>query len=266
LFLEDSLRTGVQPQAAQALVPDILETFGGDGGDAGAPARFAAGMTGANLGARRVAAVGARDVRGFPASLQLWQLNFRTGTNSADQSSNHMQCPHCKFLPTDYHLHPIPLLEASVPHPSSCPQKHPFTATFVAFASKFDFSSHATLLDIGGSAGTLSCAVAAAQPHMRCVSADLPVLRGAATAEVARWGLGGGRVRFEALDFFAEAPFPAADVITMSMILHDCESLATAGPAPPLGSFACGLSCRGLTCVAKQNPACRPTGLACWLG
>jgi hypothetical protein len=49
VFLEDSLRTGEQPPAAKELVPDILATFGGSG-DPGATARFALGMSGANIG------------------------------------------------------------------------------------------------------------------------------------------------------------------------------------------------------------------------
>lgn len=56
---------------------------------------------------------------------------------------------------------------------------------------------------------------------MRCVTADLPPLLGAAREQIARRGLE-GRVAAEALDFFAAEKFPPADVITMSMILHDC--------------------------------------------
>jgi hypothetical protein len=44
----------------------------------------------------------------------------------------------------------------------------------------------------------------------------------AAKRRVAELGLA-GRVSVEAVDFFDGAPFAAgADVITMSMILHDC--------------------------------------------
>jgi len=45
---------------------------------------------------------------------------------------------------------------------------------FKALAKKFDFSSYKTLCDAGGATGQLSCMVAAANPHMRCISADLP--------------------------------------------------------------------------------------------
>lgn len=50
MYLEDSLRTGSQPPAAKELVLDVLSMFGG-AGDPAATARFAQGMTGANLGA-----------------------------------------------------------------------------------------------------------------------------------------------------------------------------------------------------------------------
>jgi hypothetical protein len=106
------------------------------------------------------------------------------------------------------------------PHPPN-PRAHP-SAAFRALAAKFDFSRYSTLRDIGGSAATLACAVAAAHPHMRCASADLPALLGAAREGVARAGLE-GRVEAEAVNFFSEEPFRPADVITMSMILHDCE-------------------------------------------
>jgi hypothetical protein len=56
---------------------------------------------------------------------------------------------------------------------------------------------------------------------MSCFSADLPPLLGAARAGIERAGLE-GRVAAEAVDFFSDEPFEPADVITMSMILHDC--------------------------------------------
>ncbi|GBF95640.1 methyltransferase [Raphidocelis subcapitata] len=141
LFLEHSLRTGRQPPEARALVRPILGTFEG-AEDPDATARFALGMTGANL------------------------------------------------------------------------------AAFETLASKFDFGRYSTLRDIGGSAAALSCALAAAHPHLRCASADLPALLPAARARIASEGLE-GRVDAEAIDFFDESPFPPSDVITMSMILHD---------------------------------------------
>jgi hypothetical protein len=90
---------------------------------------------------------------------------------------------------------------------------------FQAFAEKFDFSPYQTLCDIGGSTGQLSMLVAKAHPHMRCVSADLPVVTPIATRICAASDVA-DRVSTQPIDFFNE-PLPKADVITMGMILHD---------------------------------------------
>ena len=91
---------------------------------------------------------------------------------------------------------------------------------FHALAEKFDFSRYPTLCDVGGATGQLSIIVAQRHPHMRCTTCDLPVVRPIARARHRR---GGGRAIGSApptCDFFAE-PIPAADVVTMGMILHD---------------------------------------------
>jgi hypothetical protein len=90
---------------------------------------------------------------------------------------------------------------------------------FKALAEKFDFSKYQTLCDAGGATGQLSCMVAAANPHMRCISADLPPVEAIAKRCIAQAGLS-DRVTTAQIDFFA-APLPKADVITMGMILHD---------------------------------------------
>jgi precorrin-6B methylase 2 len=90
---------------------------------------------------------------------------------------------------------------------------------FRAFAQKFDFSKFGTLCDVGGATGQLSCMVAAANPHMRCTSFDLPSVVPIATRNIAQAGLS-DRVAAVGGDFFAD-PLPRADVITMGMILHD---------------------------------------------
>jgi hypothetical protein len=48
------------------------------------------------------------------------------------------------------------------------------TASFKAFAEKFDFANCRTLCDVGGATGQLSLIVAAAHPHLSCMSFDLP--------------------------------------------------------------------------------------------
>jgi ubiquinone/menaquinone biosynthesis C-methylase UbiE len=90
---------------------------------------------------------------------------------------------------------------------------------FKAFAQKFDFSKYKTLCDVGGATGQLSCMVAAANPHLRCSSFDLPKVLPIATRKIKEAGLA-GRVTPVSGDFFAD-PLPMADIITMGMILHD---------------------------------------------
>ena len=90
---------------------------------------------------------------------------------------------------------------------------------FKAFVQKFDFSKYKTLCDVGGATGQLSCTVAAANPHMRCTSFDLPKVLPIASRKIEDAGLT-DRVTAVGGDFFAD-PLPKADVITMGMILHD---------------------------------------------
>ena len=90
---------------------------------------------------------------------------------------------------------------------------------FKAFAQKFDFSKYKTLCDVGGATGQLSCMVAAANPHMRCSSFDLPQVLPIATRKIKEAGLS-DQVTPVGGDFFVD-PLPKADVITMGMILHD---------------------------------------------
>lgn len=91
--------------------------------------------------------------------------------------------------------------------------------SFNAFAHKFDFSKFGTLCDVGGATGQLSCMVAAANPHMRCTSFDLPVVVPIATRRIVQAGLS-DRVTAVGGDFFTDR-LPRADVITMGKILHD---------------------------------------------
>ena len=57
-------------------------------------------------------------------------------------------------------------------------------------ATKFDFSPYNTLADLGGSLGILSVAVCEAQPHMSCISYDLPFMESTARQHVQSQGLG----------------------------------------------------------------------------
>jgi hypothetical protein len=90
-----------------------------------------------------------------------------------------------------------------------------------ALATQFDFSKYATVCDVGGATGQLATVLAMHHPHLRCVSSDLPVVAPIAEKAIAAAGLA-DRVSTAACDFFAE-PLPKADVITMSLILHDWD-------------------------------------------
>ena len=94
-------------------------------------------------------------------------------------------------------------------------------ANFHAFADKFDFSRYRSLADIGGATGLLSCIVAERHPHMTCSTYDLAAVQPIAERRINRAGLK-GRVTACVLDFLAD-DLPAADVITMGMILHDWD-------------------------------------------
>jgi len=90
---------------------------------------------------------------------------------------------------------------------------------FMALAEKFDFSRYETVCDVGGATGQLSMILARRHPHLRCISFDLPVVAPIAERRIAEAGLA-DRIEVASGDFFAD-PLPAADVITMGLILHD---------------------------------------------
>ncbi len=90
---------------------------------------------------------------------------------------------------------------------------------FESFAERFDFSRYKTLCDIGGATGQLSILVARANPHIRCISFDLPVVEPIAKKYIHDSGVA-DRVKTASGDFFKD-PLPNADIITMGMILHD---------------------------------------------
>ena len=92
---------------------------------------------------------------------------------------------------------------------------------FIAFAQKFDFSKYKTLTDAGGSSGLLSVLVAKHQPHMQCISFDLPPVEPIANKTIALFELT-QRVQTATGDFFND-PIPPADVIVMGNILHDWD-------------------------------------------
>ena len=92
---------------------------------------------------------------------------------------------------------------------------------FMAFAQSFDFSKYKTLTDVGGSSGLLSLMVAKHQPHMNCVSFDLPPVGPIAQGTVNHFQLS-DRVKIASGDFFND-PIPKADMVVMGNILHDWD-------------------------------------------
>ncbi len=90
---------------------------------------------------------------------------------------------------------------------------------FHALAEKFDFSKYKTVCDVGGATGQLCTILATHHPHLQCTSYDLAVVTPIAQKAIAAAGVA-DRVTATSGDFFAD-PIPAADVITMGLILHD---------------------------------------------
>lgn len=94
-------------------------------------------------------------------------------------------------------------------------------ANFRALATAFDFGPYQTLVDIGGANGLLSTIIAQNQPHLNCLTLDLPPVAPIAARYIDQAGLS-RRVRVGNLNFMTE-DFPPADVITMGNILHDWD-------------------------------------------
>lgn len=92
---------------------------------------------------------------------------------------------------------------------------------FMTFAQKFDFSNYKTLTDVGGSGGWLSSMVAKHQPHMSCISYDLPPVEPIAKATIQQFQLS-DRVKTAIGDFFKDS-FPKSDIVVMGNILHDWD-------------------------------------------
>jgi 16S rRNA G1207 methylase RsmC len=90
---------------------------------------------------------------------------------------------------------------------------------FNVLASRFDFSKHRSVLDVGGANALLCRILAGRHPHLSLTSFDLPAVSPIARREIGRAGLM-SRIEVVSGDFFSD-PLPAADVIVMGNILHD---------------------------------------------
>ena len=89
---------------------------------------------------------------------------------------------------------------------------------FMSFARNFDFSDYYTLCDVGGAGGNLATQVAASNPHMECMTFDLPSVSAIARQNIERLDFS-PKVKVIEGDFDADE-FPKADVITMGLVLH----------------------------------------------
>lgn len=114
---------------------------------------------------------------------------------------------------------------------------------FMAFAEKFDFSNYKTLCDAGGALGALCVQVAKKQPHMKCISYDLPEVAPVSKEFIKQHQLS-ERVEVASGSFFEQ--IPKADMIVMGNILHDwseSEKLTLIKKAydslPKGGAFVC---------------------------
>jgi len=90
---------------------------------------------------------------------------------------------------------------------------------FITFATQFDFSPYNTLCDIGGAGAQLSAHVVTHNPHMKCISFDLPPVAPIARENISKMGVA-DKVEIKSGDFFSDS-LPKADIITMGNILHD---------------------------------------------
>ena len=77
----------------------------------------------------------------------------------------------------------------------------------------------ATVVDVGGSYGSLSIAIAKRFPGLRCIVQDQPEVVASAREKVPAYLK--DRVKFMEHDFFTEQPVKGAQVYLLRWILHD---------------------------------------------
>jgi O-methyltransferase domain len=94
----------------------------------------------------------------------------------------------------------------------------------LATLANFPWHEVATVVDVGGGNGTLIVGLLAQHPHLRGVIFDLPEVASAATAQVAKAGLG-DRCSVEEGSFFERVP-DGADVYVLAKVLHDWDDEA----------------------------------------
>jgi hypothetical protein len=90
---------------------------------------------------------------------------------------------------------------------------------FEKIAKNFDFTSHKKVVDIGGCLGAFSIEIKKANPHLTCVSFDLPFVESHAKQFLEEKGML-EKIEVISGDMFKE-DFPNCDVVSMGNILHD---------------------------------------------
>jgi predicted O-methyltransferase YrrM len=88
-------------------------------------------------------------------------------------------------------------------------------------ATKFEWKSYKTFVDVGTAQGMVPVTLARAHPHLNGVGFDLYQVEPIFETFVARQGLA-DRIRFQSGDFFEDL-LPRADVIVMGHILHNWD-------------------------------------------
>jgi hypothetical protein len=91
----------------------------------------------------------------------------------------------------------------------------------MAIARQFPWKDYRTFVDVGTAQGDLAAQIALANPHLRGMGFDLPVVAPVFEEYAATVGVA-GRLEFVAGDFFKEE-FPKTDVVLMGHILHDWD-------------------------------------------
>jgi len=89
-----------------------------------------------------------------------------------------------------------------------------------AVAAAFDFSTRVQLLDVGGTSGAHCIEAARRYPHLQAVVYDIAPALVIAREKIDEAGLA-DRITTREGDFFSEELPSGADVILLSMILHD---------------------------------------------
>jgi hypothetical protein len=90
-----------------------------------------------------------------------------------------------------------------------------------SIATKFEWKSYKTFVDVGTAQGMVPVTLARAHPHLNGIGYDLHEVQPVFETFIAQQGLA-DRIRFQSGDFFKEQ-LPKADVIVMGHILHNWD-------------------------------------------